>query len=180
MKRFIKKIKIGKHHLDWVAGLLSIPVLLTVIILNLNNLNSQKKNTSTPESKSTERVIVVPENNGTKNQSLPTNSLCKKEVGPVSIAFPKEGETVTDNPVCINIEYNDQSYCSVVWSYRINNGSWSEFSNNSPCIYNTPAGDVKFELRVQSTVAQNQEKTLTRNFNYQGSSPTSTPSAAIN
>lgn len=179
-RRYIKKLKIGKGHLDWLAGLLTIPVLVTVIILNLNNLNSAKKNAnqnSTPAP--TEKVILVPQNN---NQQTPiaqtTNETCKKEVGPISITSPKEGEAVTDNPVYITIKYNDPNYCSVVWSYRINGGTWSEFSSSSPSLYNLTSGNIKFDLRVQSTVSQDTD-TLSRNFVYQSSSstsPTPTPS----
>ncbi|MBI2031827.1 MAG: hypothetical protein HYT08_04415 [Candidatus Levybacteria bacterium] len=181
IKKFIRKFKVGKHHLDWVAGLLSIPVLLTVIILNLNNLNSQKKNSNnSSENKPTEKVIVVPETKD-KQQTLPTTTTlaCKKEIGPISITSPKEGEAVKNNPVCININYDSQNYCSVVWSYRINEGNWSEFSSSSPCIYNAPNGDIKFELRVQSTASQDQQKTIIRNFKYEGT-PVASPSAAAN
>lgn len=178
LKKYIKKLKIRKNHLDWIAGALSIPVLLTIIILNLNNLNSQKKNTTPSEPKPIEKVIVVPQN-GDKSIPQPTNSSCRKDVGPIEITTPKEGETATENPVCINIKYSDSSYCSVIWSYRINGGSWSDYNSNSPCLYNLPKGDVKFELRIQSTVSQDQE-TLTRNFTYEPSpTPTSTPTATI-
>ena len=175
-KDTIKKFKVGKHQLDWVAGLLSIPAILTVIILNLNNLNSQKKKTETAEGKPTEKIIVVPENNSGSQPISPTSSVCKKEVGPISITSPREEATVTDNPACITIKYDDQNFCSAVWSYRINGGGWSEYNSNSPCLYNLPSGDVKFELRVQSAVSQDQE-TLTRNFIYKNQNPTSTPSA---
>lgn len=173
LKSFLAKLKIRKQHLDWIAGLLSIPVLLTVIILNLNNL-TQKKETGS-ENKPTEKVIIVPE---VKEQAPPavTSSVCKKEIGPISIASPKEGETVKDNPICIDINYDAQNYCSIVWSYRINNGNWSEFSTNSPCIYNAPNGEIKFELRIQSTASQSQQKTIIRNFTYEAES-SATPSA---
>lgn len=174
IKKFIKKLQIRKNHLDWVAGALSIPVLLTVIILNLSNLNSQKKNS--PTQAPAEKVIVVPQNNNQSTPGVePTNVFCKKEVGPISITNPKEGETVTDNPLYITIKYNASDYCSVVWSYRINSSSWSEYNSNSPSLYNLPNGNVKFELRVQSTVSQDTDS-LTRNFMY-SVSPTSTPSA---
>ena len=124
IKRNIKKLKVGKKHLDWVAGALSIPVLLTVIILNLSNLNSQKKNQPAPSP--AEKVIVVPQNNSESTpQAQPTSTTCKKEIGPISITNPKEGEIVDSNPVYITIKYNNPEYCSVVWSYRINGGSWS-------------------------------------------------------
>ncbi|MCL4417482.1 MAG: hypothetical protein M1365_12460 [Actinobacteria bacterium] len=95
---------------------------------------------------------------------------CKKTVGPISISYPSEGETVSDNPVCITIKYDDPNYCSVVWSYRINNNTWSDYSNNSACLYNLSKGEVKFDLRIQSTVSQDQTKSLSRTFNYQGTS----------
>lgn len=176
VKKSIKKLKIRKNHLDWVAGALSIPVLLTVIILNLNNLNSQKKDTS-PTPTPQEKVIIVPQNtNPTSNQ--PTNTSCKKEIGPISITSPKEDETVSSNPVNVIIKYGDASYCSVVWSYRVNNGQWSEYNSNSVSLYNLPNGNIKFDLRIQSTVSQDTD-TLTRNFKYQNNSatPTLLPSA---
>ncbi len=178
VKKHIKKLKIRKNHLDWIAAVLSIPVLLTVMILNLNNLNSQKKNVDSPTPKPVEKVIVVPQD-GDKSTPQPTNPSCKKDVGPIEITFPKEGEIVTENPVCINIKYSDSNYCSVVWSYRINDGPWSEYNSNSPCLYNLPQGDVKFELRIQSTASQDQEM-LTRNFTYKSSlTPTSSITPTI-
>src|SRR5690606_37404596 len=102
------------------------------------------------------------------NVPTPTDSpVCKEEVGPISITFPQEGAVVKDSPVCINIRDADEDYCSVVWSYRINNGTWSEYNSNSPCLYNLPTGDVKFELRVQSTVSQDTD-VLERTFKYEG------------
>lgn len=174
IEKFIKSLKIRKRHLDWVAGLLSIPVLITVITLNLTNLNSQKTKNNTTSPQTTEKVIVVPQENN-EPSSQPTNATCKKEIGPISVSNPKEGDTVSDNPVYITIKYNDSDYCSVVWSYRINSGSWSEYNSNSPSLYNLPNGNVKFELRIQSTVSQDTDSLL-RNFIYTGS-PTSTPSA---
>ncbi len=176
-----KKISSKKHHLDFITAVLTIPVLLSVIILNYSNLqNLKNKNSITPTPTPVEKIIVVPQQNQkTQNQTpSPTSATCTKDIGPVSISSPSESETVTDNPVCITISYNDPSYCSVVWSYRINNGNWSDFSSNNPCIYNLPSGNVKFDLRVQSTVTQ-KETDLTRNFVYQGTqiSLTPTPSA---
>lgn len=180
VKKYIKRLKIDKHHLDWIAGALSIPVLLTVIILNLNNLNSQKKNSPTPTP--AEKVIVVPQNNNqTTPVAQPTNATCKKEIGPISITSPREEQTVDTNPVNVAIKYNDPNYCSVVWSYRINNGSWSDYNSNSPSLYNLPSGDIKFDLRIQSTVSQDTD-IITRNFTYQGPTPTptSTPTSSEN
>jgi hypothetical protein len=178
----LKKARPRKHYIEFITAALSIPVLLTVILINLNNLNNSNKQSPQPASS----PIIIKEGSNNSNVPSPAKSeVCKKEIGPISISYPKEGATITDNPVNFIIKYTDQSYCSVVWSYRINGGQWSEYSSNSPSIYNMPNGNVKFELRVQSTVSQDTDS-LERNFNYQGSlvsiptitplfSPTSTP-----
>jgi hypothetical protein len=182
---FIKKLPERKHYIEFITALLSIPVLLTVILINLNNLNQSKK-TNPSQSNQVEKTTIIQERitqpaNEPTTANTPVQEVCKKEVGPIEIAYPKEGETITDNPVNFIINYPDKSYCSVVWSYRINLGTWSEFSSNAPVVYNLPAGPVKFELRVQSTVS-NDQKILIRNFVYQVSTnttPTATPSPTL-
>ena len=177
-----KKIPQKKHHLDFLAALLTIPVLLSVIILNYNNLNNlQKAKNASPSPTAQEKQIIIVSPSqipNTVNNPTPISS-CKKQIGPISITYPSDNQTVSDNPVCVNISYNDANYCSVVWSYRINGGAWSDYNSNNPCLYNIPNGNVKFELRVQSTVVQSQQQTLTRNFVYngQGTVPTPTPSS---
>ncbi len=184
--RSLQKAPERKHYLEFITAALSIPVLLTVILLNVNSLNSSKKEVQEKPSQPTPQTVIIREEvgntgmNGTNNSAtvIPTASACKKEIGPLSISYPKEGATITDNPVNFIIKYDDQMYCSVVWSYRINGGSWSEYSSNSPSIYNLPNGNVTFELRVQSTVSQDQDQ-VERKFIYQGAfispSPTGIP-----
>lgn len=174
--KIARKLPNGKAYLEVITAALTIPVLLTVIILNFSNLNNNKKSTPSPTPSVSEKVIYVPGQE--KNIVTPTSSQnCKKEIGPVKISFPLEGETVSDNPVYFTIDYNDKDYCAVIWSYRVNGGSWSNYTSNNPVIYNLPNGDVKFELKVQSTVIQ-KEINLVRNFIYKGSSsPTATSSA---
>ncbi len=179
VKKFWENFKkvFKKNHLDFITALLSIPVLLSVIILNYSNLKPKQNSNITPTPTQTEKVIIVPQNNPTSTPvANPTNSQCKKEIGPIEITSPTENQTVTDNPVCINISYDDSNYCSVVWSYKVNNGAWSDYNTNNPCIYNLPNGNIKFELRVQSTVAQ-KNQSLVRNFVYQSSNPSATTSA---
>ena len=67
----------------------------------------------------------------------------------------------------VDISYDDSTYCTAVWSYRINDGSWSDYSNNSVALYNLPNGPVKFELRAKSTTSSDQSD-LIRNFMYDG------------
>ncbi len=182
----IRRMRLQKMHIDYIAGLLTIPVLLTAIMINFGNLNKNTKTTTTTETPSPQVIIVTtaPNNNNadvSQNQTaLPTPTpVCQKNIGPISITSPTEGQTVSDNPVCIQINYSDSNYCSVVWSYRINGGSWSDFNNNSPCLYNLSNGNIQFQLRVNSTVSSD-STTLTRNFVYDGANnpvitPTPTP-----
>ncbi len=184
----VKRLPDKKHHLDFVAALLTIPVLLSVIILNYTNLNNMQKLKTTPTPTNApvtllpnkQQIIVVPQNaiqQATPSATPPPQS-CQKDIGPVTISYPSEGQTVSDNPLCVNISYDNLNYCSVVWSYRINNGQWSDFNSNNPCIYNLPNGSVKFDLRIQSTVIQ-KEVDLTRNFTYDGNSlATPTPATS--
>lgn len=171
IKRAVRKfarVRLQKIHLDWIVGILSIPVLITAIVVNWSNL-STKHPTTVPATPSPQ-VIIVPQNN---TGVVPTSSTCIKSVGPITISSPTEGEIVSDNPVCITIDYSDPTYCSVVWSYRINGGSWSDFNNTSPCLYNLPSGQVSVNLRVNSTVSSDQ-KSLTRTFTYTGSNTITT------
>lgn len=170
VQRFAK-YRLRKIHLDWLISILSIPVLFTAIVINWGNL-THKAPAPTVASPSPQ-VIVVPQTNTNNNQETSPSS-CTKNVGPITISSPTEGQAVNDNPVCITIDYTNSSYCSVVWSYRINGGSWSDFSNNTPCLYNLPNGNVTFDLRVNSTVSSD-NLTLSRHFIYTGSTTVATP-----
>ncbi len=179
IKKWFTKLVNRKHFLDFVVATLTIPVLLTVLITNIMNLQAKNKT----EEKSNEKQIII-KNEGLNNPPTGTpekvvitpSENCKKEVGPISIASPEENEEIIDNPVCLTIKHDNENYCSVVWSYRINGGKWSEYSSNSVCLYDVPKGKIRFDLRVQSTVSNDQE-TLSRNFIYNG---TSSPSATTN
>lgn len=61
-----------KHHFEALGALLSIPVLLTVITVNVINIQSSKtpKPTPTPEA----RIVIVPE----KEDNTPSVKECKK------------------------------------------------------------------------------------------------------
>ena len=163
------KIVKKKPYIELVTAFLSIPVLITVLLLNvtsLRNINSQP--TPTPElfqgAKSFYAAPVGPE---LAPSAAVNQSPCKKSLGPVSITSPGENDTVTDNPVTINIEYDDDTYCGAAWSYRINGSSWSGYDDRSVALYNLPRGQVTFDLRVKSIVTDD-EKSLTRKFLYDG------------
>jgi hypothetical protein len=177
----IKNIKLRKIHLEYVTAILSIPVLITVIIINVGNLANKNEVTPIPTPTPTQQMKIPPfdKDNAVKIPSVaPTSEICKKSIGPISVTFPTEDQTVSDNPVCVIIDYSDSDYCSVVWSYRINNDTWSEYNSNSPCLYNLPNEDVSFELRAKSTVTSEQ-KVLMRKFKYTGGTTATTPTPTL-
>jgi hypothetical protein len=163
-----------KKHIEFFTALLSIPVLITVIILNLNslhNLNKDAKPTDAPKQQGgffSAPIQKARPSTSALNPTTTPSAPCKKELGPISIDTPEEGDTVTDNPVAINISYDDQTYCTAVWSYRINGSSWSEYDDKSIALYNLPSGKIKLDLKIKS-LSSKEEDTLTRNFTYKGS-----------
>ncbi len=171
LKKLRKKIHDApdkKRYIDFIAALFGIPVLITVLIINLGNL--QDKKDVEPNNPQT---IVIETTPGQSTTFLQIPPGCTKKVGPIEIKSPEEGQEVTSNPVNIVVSYDSQEYCSVVWSYRINNGTWSEYSSSSISIYNPPPGEITLDLRVQST-ASNDTTELQRRFDYTGSNNTNT------
>lgn len=173
-----KEIPNKKPYIEFLTALLSVPVLLTVILINLNALRGDKAKTPTP-TPATEKIYVTVPGASNNTETKSGEEACKEEVGPIEITSPDEDEKVTDSPVYINIKYDQTNFCSVVWSYRINGGKWSGYDDNSIALYDLPNGDVKFELRVKSVVS-NDNKTLTRNFTYQGNSKDNNASPSAN
>lgn len=174
----IKKLQISpqklvarKHYLEFFVAILSIPVLITVIILNINSIRTSNKQNITPTPNLVKEKIYIPLS--ITGQNLPqlspslSPSNCLPGIGVVTIVSPAENETMSENPVNILIKYESQKYCAVVWSYRINNGSWSEYNDKSIAIYNPPQGRIRLDLRVKSIV-NGDEITLSRTFIYQG------------
>lgn len=176
MKVLIRNLLKKKPYLELIVAVLTVPVLVTLIIVNYGNIQNKDKSSADTN----QRPIVIEKDNNLSAQNTPLPSVvpspdvCREKVGPVNIASPKEGAIISENPVNFIIRYEDESYCSVVWSYRINGSVWSEYSSNSPTVYNLPPGEVKFELRVQSTVSDDQDL-LERNFTYEGQLVSSSP-----
>lgn len=172
-----------KRYAEFITALLSIPVLITVLLTNLNSLNSKDEKSQQPEPESKSVIIsyVPSTNSGSDPAPTAVSDDCKKGIGDVQITSPREGEVITEDPVVINIS-SDDDYCSVVWSYRINDGKWSEYDDNSVSLYNVKNGETRFDLRIKSTTNK-EEKILTRKFIYTGNiensgvTPTTTPAA---
>jgi hypothetical protein len=183
--KLIKALPSKKNYLEFTAALIGIPVTLTFLILNihtLQNLNNTKLLTPTPSPFVEEKVIIVPQaSTNTSISPQPTAQNCIQQIGPVSIVSPQQGQTVTDNPVLVEISYTQGNYCSVQWSYQVNGGPWSGYNNNSVDLYNLTSGNISFNLMVKSAVST-QTETLSRNFTYSGSGsviPTSTPQPTL-
>jgi len=187
IKNWYRDLPDKKRYLEFVTALLTIPVLLTVLLSNLSNL--QNKKDTDPAPAPTQTIVVtgtpgatpVPVISGTP-QATPSPTptpgpQCTPEVGPVTIVYPEEGDTVTGDPVCLDITRKSGNYCSVVWSYRINGGPWSAYTANSICMYGLTPGDKTLDLRVKSIVSDD-EDVITRHFTVAGSTPTPATSSA--
>ncbi len=181
-KSWYRKLPDKKRYLEFLSAMLTIPVLLTIILINLGSLKNKSNENLTPTPAPTAvvrpqgaiTVILAP----TDKDASPTPTStpqCKQEVGPVEIVTPQEGQTATQSPVCFTISYKDNSYCSVVWAYKIDGGSLSDYTDKSVCIYNLSQGSHRFELMVKSVVSSD-STSLVRNFIYQGPVPTQLPS----
>jgi hypothetical protein len=167
-KTFSSKLIKKKPYIEFITAFLSIPVLITIMLLNLNSLkNLNGKPTPTPGIDTAKPGFFTAPIGTEKPSNIGDNSRnpCIKALGPVSIAAPQENDTVTTNPVTVDISYDDSTYCGASWSYRVNDGDWSGYDDRSVALYNLPQGQVKFELRVKSIVTSEQ-KTLTRGFTY--------------
>lgn len=195
-KKWYKTLPDSKKYVELLTAVLSIPVMVTVIIINLNNLNQNKQTQNTKTTPASIQVVIsapVQKQPDTKqppnfnNNSLtptnipiptitptPTSTECKKEVGPIEITSPQEGQVITKNNLCIKYTTNSE-YCSVETSYQLDNGSWSDSTESSICLYNISAGDHVLELKIKSTKSED-TITLKRNFSYQETiTPTVTP-----
>ncbi len=171
-KSFHSKLIGKKPYIEFITAFLSIPVLITVMLLNVNSLkNMNAKPTPTPPIQNNYQSGFYAAPVGVNKTPLTvtgaTPAPCVKGLGTALISSPGEGDIVTDNPVTIDINYDDRIYCAAAWSYSINGGSWSGYDDRSVALYNLPQGPVKFELRVKS-IAGGDEKSISRNFTYNG------------
>lgn len=180
-KAVVHRIHKTKPVLDYIAALVTIPVLITAIIINVTNLQNKSKATPTPTpvrssygntTIQTVKATTIPQPTSSPN--------CLPGIGQITIAYPQEGDTISANPTCIDISYQSQNHCGVVWAYRINGGPWSDYSNNSVCLYNMPSGQVNYDLQVKSLVNTDNE-IVHRTFQYSplvSPTPTSIPTPA--
>ncbi len=182
LREGINKLPEKKPYLDLLAGALTIPLLLVTLVLNWNNLTGKNAGIKTTPTVSPAPTIVYKtiQSKTITPQAITTNptptidqNACVKDIGPISISYPQEEQTISDNPVCIGINYQAGNYCAVVWAYQINGGQISDYGNNSVCLYNLPSGSNSFILHVKS-LSSTSTQTLTRNFIYESANQTPT------
>jgi hypothetical protein len=174
-----------KRYIEFITALLTVPVLLTVLISNINSLNSNQKNTKEPVPTPPIITIIQKENQTPTPNITPTPIAtatpvtCNNTVGPVEITNPNENQIIYANPISIDITYNQGSFCAVVWSYRINGGPWSDFTDKSISIFNLSPGVKNLEVQVKS-IASGKMVLLHRNFTVADLTPTATPVVSTN
>lgn len=195
LKNWYRGLPDKKRYVEFISALLSVPVMTTVILLNLNSLtqkNTAKPATETPTPAITKIVetlqpvnVVEPspkENQPTNSSSsaapTPSPVQCKKQVGPITIVSPHENEVIAGNSVCVTMNYQQDGYCDVTWSYSLDNASWSGYSQNDICLYNLSPGNHVLQVRVKSTASDDQIL-LQRTFTTGGTAtPTPSPTTA--
>lgn len=184
-KKHIKKILVSyrllpqrKQYLEFLTALLSIPVLLTVMILNINSLhslsgNNNAKISNTPTVNQREKVIVVTGTTQNPTGVSMTPVPCDQKFAQITISYPQEGVTISDNPLPIDISAPQSDQCGVTWSYKVNGGNWSMYDTHSISLYNLSSGNIEIDIRVKNT--QGLQKVLIRHFIYQGGITIPTP-----
>lgn len=186
-----KALPTKKSHVEFITAVLSVPVMLTVIILNLNNLNQQKKQTVNEKISPIQVIITGNKESGEKTPlntvieptDTPAPLSCIKEVGMVSVLFPRENEVVRTDPLCITIA-TQSGYCPLIWSYNLDDSGWSDYTDRNICLYNLTNGNKTVQVKIKNSVSQD-STTLQRSFIYQRNNeptptlPVASPSAQL-
>lgn len=167
-KGWYRKIPDKKRYIEFMTAALSVPVLITVLMTNIGNLKSKPE---TPPASPTPLVITLqPENPTiplTQPQASSTPSVlqsdCIKEVGDIEIVHPAENEVIVEEPLAIDLDYQIGTYCAVVWSYRLNGGKWSDFTDKAIELYGIASGEKTLDVRIKSVVSTD-SLTLSRKF----------------
>ncbi len=184
-KKFIKGFPAIKSHLDVFIALLTILLTVTVLAQNWKNLHGATSTTTSPtqqtpipsqnSSNHPKRIYVQVTATPNLNQPTPSPqptlplSACTPGIGSIAISSPAQNSTVSQNPVCISINYNQGSYCSSVWAYNINGATYSSYGNAQPCFYSLPSGNITFNLMVKSLV-NSDTQSISRSFIYSSTS----------
>ena len=118
----------------------------------------RKKEEISPSPAPTQSVVtIIREREVDKSPTVAnpkeSDTECDAGIGKIEIASPDESNTVSDNPLEIDVNYTKGTHCAAVWSYRLNGGNWSDYTDNNIEIYNLPSGEKRLELRVKNIVS---------------------------
>lgn len=195
-RNWYRELPDKKKYIEFISALLSVPVMATVILLNLNSLtqknNAQPVATPTPVVtrvvETLQPVNIMQNVKGESSSSpatssavpTPTPKQCKAQVGPITIVNPHENEVISGGSVCVTFDYQQDGYCDVVWSYSLDNASWSDYSASSICLYNLSGGTHVLGVKVKSVSSDNQivlQRTFINSVATPTVAPTATPTA---
>lgn len=179
VRNYFSKLLDKKRYLEFITALLSVPVLITVLFINYMSI--QERNQSPQDTQKQPIITIVQQGDSSEKKPTPTDTVeCLPEIGDINIETPQEGATISSNPLTIDVErvQDGKKYCSIVWSYRINSGTWSDFSDKDISVFNMESGEKTLELKVKSIVS-GEERNITRKFIYKNTQevPTPTPTA---
>lgn len=184
LKSWYRGLPDKKRYFELISAALTIPVMITVLWNNVGNIkqkNASPEPMATPEPKESVQIVIVsspgPE---TPRPSPSPTTACKETIGPVEIVSPRENEVITRDPVVVEIGYPDDSFCGIVWSYRVNSGPWSNFTDREISLFGLTNGSKTLEIKIKSQVID-QEMTLRRNFTVESDStaPSASPSGGL-
>lgn len=176
-KNLLRALPNKKQYIEFFTAILSVPIMVTVLVLNINNL--KPKEATPPASEAKKEVIIISPSEKQAIIQTPTKA-CNEDLPVVEITSPQDGERVTNRPVCITPQIEEGDFCSVVWRYNVDNSSWSEYDNKAFCLYDLPQGKTTVRLQVKSIVTGEQREII-REFVYAGPGNTpapTTPSAS--
>lgn len=179
--------------------------MVTVFIINLNNLNQSKKALASASQSAPPQIVITQlppatvstaksvspspaspvssSSTPTPASVSPTSKSCRPEIGPIYVLSPQENEIIAKPSVCIKVSYPPE-FCSVSWSYSLNNSAWSDPTSSDICLYNLPPGNQQLQLKVGNG-GSSEPVIINRNFIIAGAtpspsvSPIASPSASL-
>ncbi len=197
LRSAVRQLPEKKRYAEFITAVLSVPVLITVLIMNVNNLKKSEAPsgqvmsalttpTQTPHPSPSAKTTPTQKNSGKLTSPTTPTPLdeisrtgCMKLIGPLEISSPKEDEILTKNSLSIDITRTGTNYCEIVWSYRLNSDGWSEYMDKSLVLYNLTPGKNILELKVKS-IASSDQQTFTRSFTVPGNTtPVASSSAQL-
>lgn len=189
IKKVYQDLPEKKKYIELISAAVSLPVMVTVLMLNLNNLRQTKSTSNstptpslsqiTPTPSLTPVISTTPRLSPTLTPTptiTPTPAVCNPDVSSVDFVTPTDNQLISSNSLTIDLTDPATGFCNYLWSYTIDGANWSEYTDKAVSIYNLSPGTKKIQVKVKSIVGTS-TKLLSRTVTIQSSSsPTLTPS----